>query len=339
MHGLAARAALMGLLMLRQLGLGPHVEPTTPAAQLNQLWEDPTDLDRRDLMVGPGLGVIAPDVTQPFTFVSQKTSGFSPGYDVKDVNGHEWSVKMGPEAQTEVVASRLLWAVGYHQPPIYYVDRWTLVGGPSPGIQEGARFRPKDSPLKSDGLWSWQKNPFVNTQPFRGLVVLMVLMNSSDLRNHNNVVYTVKDLGEPHHWYVVKDLGATFGATGIYRPVRNDIDAFEREPLLLTDKHGHATKFAYHGLRKELLRVVSAADVEWTCALLARLTPEQWRDAFATGGYSDDIAARYIDTLQQRLDAARGVDDTFRGATDYWVSRHLRAAARGAQVAAMRLTP
>jgi hypothetical protein len=339
MHGLAARAALMGLLMLRQLGLGPHVEPTAPTGELNQLWEDPTGLERRDLMAGPQLGVMPPDLTQPFTFVSVKTSGFSPGYVVIDASGRKWSVKMGPEAQTEIVASRLLWAVGYHQPSIYYVDRWTLVGGPSPGMQGGARFRPKDGPLKSDGLWSWQKNPFVDTQPFRGLVVMMVLMNSSDLRNHNNVVYTVKDLGEPHHWYVVKDLGATFGATGIYRPVRNDIDAFEHETLLVTDKQGHARKFAYHGLRKELLRVVSAADVEWTCALLGRLTPEQWRDAFAAGGYSDDIAARYIDTLQQRLEAARGVDDTFRGDIDYWVSRHLRNAAHGVKVAATRLKP
>lgn len=123
MHGLAARAAFMGLLMLRQVGLGPHVAPTAPAAELNQLWESPTDLERRDLVAGPGLGVKPPDVTRPFTFVSVKTSGFSPGYDVTDASGREWSVKMGPEAQSEVVASRLLWAIGYHQPSIYYVDQ------------------------------------------------------------------------------------------------------------------------------------------------------------------------------------------------------------------------
>ena len=38
----------------------------------------------------------------------------------------EWSAKIGPEAQTEVVVSRILWGLGYHQPPIYYLPSWTL---------------------------------------------------------------------------------------------------------------------------------------------------------------------------------------------------------------------
>jgi hypothetical protein len=40
----------------------------------------------------------------------------------------EWSVKLYPEARTEVVASRLLWGLGYHQPPIYSVEEWTADG-------------------------------------------------------------------------------------------------------------------------------------------------------------------------------------------------------------------
>ena len=40
-----------------------------------------------------------------------------PGYDVRDTNGMVWSVKLGPEAQPEVVASHLLWSIGFHQPP------------------------------------------------------------------------------------------------------------------------------------------------------------------------------------------------------------------------------
>ena len=53
-------------------------------------------------------------------------SGFSPGLDVKDEQGREWSVKLGPEARTEVVASRIVWAMGYHQPPVYYLPRFAL---------------------------------------------------------------------------------------------------------------------------------------------------------------------------------------------------------------------
>ena len=45
-------------------------------------------------------------------------------------DGVEWSVKLGPEAHTEVVLSRVLSAVGYHQPPVYYLPAWQLGGGP-----------------------------------------------------------------------------------------------------------------------------------------------------------------------------------------------------------------
>ncbi len=44
----------------------------------------------------------------------------------KDPDGLEWSAKIGPEAQTEVVVSRILWGLGYHQPPIYYLPSWTV---------------------------------------------------------------------------------------------------------------------------------------------------------------------------------------------------------------------
>jgi hypothetical protein len=338
-HSVTAWAALIGLLSLRQIGVEPRVTPTPPDAvshtQLAELWQDPTDIELRDLFAGPQLGTAAPAQDESFTFISQKVTGFSPGYDVKDAAGNEWSVKLGPEAQTEVVASRLLWAIGYHQPAVYYVDRWTLSGGPSPGVQMGARFRPKDSVLKTDGTWLWQRNPFVDLQPYRGLVVMMLLLNSTDLRNENNVIYKVRGSdAEPNRWYVVKDLGATFGETGVYRPRRNDIELFERDPFLNVDAHGRS-RFAYRGLQKELLRQLSAADVKWTCDLLGRLSDAQWRDAFRAGGYSNDVAARYIAAVQERIRLGRTLDGTFTGEdSDFWVSRQVHRAA-----AALRSVP
>lgn len=332
MHDLAARAVLIWVLMLRQVGLAPHVAPTATAPptpeQLAQFWEEPTDLPQRDLFAGPWKISHVPSTGERYAFRSRKTSGFSPGYDVKDASGDEWSVKLGPEAQTEVVASRLLSAIGYRQPPVFYVSEWTLTDGPSPGLQGGARFRPKDGVLKTHSTWSWQQNPFVNSQPFRGLIVMMLLLNSTDLRNENNVVYTVRDaaLG-PRRWYVVKDLGATFGETGVYRPRRNYLEGFEREPFLVKD--GDTTKFGYRGLQKELLRLVTAADIRWTCALLDRLSDDQWRESFRAGGYSADAAARYIETLRARIQAAEALPDDFKGeASDFWTSRQLRQADR-----------
>jgi hypothetical protein len=101
---------------LRVVGLGPHVGPTPPDTlspdQIAELWLDPGDMATLDLFNGPWGSVATPDPNETFAFIAQKTSGFSPGYDVKDSAGTEWGVKMGPEAQTEVVASRIVSAMG-----------------------------------------------------------------------------------------------------------------------------------------------------------------------------------------------------------------------------------
>jgi hypothetical protein len=100
----------------------PPAVPPTPA-EMAQLWVEPQDLASRDLFAGPWGLDLAPDPAATYAFVSKKQTGFlknfSPGYTVKDPKGVEWSAKLGPEAQAEVTASRLVWAHGFHQPPAY----------------------------------------------------------------------------------------------------------------------------------------------------------------------------------------------------------------------------
>ena len=127
------------LVLLTGACAGGSVVTTTPvsgATDISYLWQEPTDLETRDLLVGPGGTGPRPD-SAVFTLVKADMSGHSPGYDVRDQNGVEWSVKIGSEAQTEVVTSRILWAIGYHQMPTYYLTRWTLdqrqEGDPGPG--------------------------------------------------------------------------------------------------------------------------------------------------------------------------------------------------------------
>jgi hypothetical protein len=90
-----------------------------PKATVDELWQEPSDLERRNLFYGAGGERLFPGSTT-FIFVARDTSGWSPGFDVRGQDGAEWSVKLGPEAQAEVVASRILWAIGFHQPPTYY---------------------------------------------------------------------------------------------------------------------------------------------------------------------------------------------------------------------------
>ena len=275
-------------------------DPSTTA----ELWREPIDVAQRDLLYGPGGIALVPDTSSPFAQLGADTKGFSPGYDVRDAHGREWSVKVGPEARTEVVVSRLVWAAGYRQPDIYYVPNWTLahdgrVSSPGP-----ARFRHKDRERPRAGEWSWRDNPFRGTRPLAGLFVLMVMVNNWDLRTAQNVIYRVDVEGSPRHWFVVKDLGASLGRTNWFVPgKRDDIDAFEREGFV--DRvEGNRVTFHYRGawLEPHLAASITPGDVVWVCELLSRLSDAQWMDAFRAGGYPDAIAVRYVRRLKHKVD-------------------------------------
>src|SRR5688572_21046285 len=163
-----------------------------PPASIAELWQEPSDLQKRDLFHGPGGSAMRPREAT-FIFVTRDTSGWSPGFDVRSEDGTEWSVKLGPEAQSEVVSSRILWAIGFHQPVMYFLDRWELRGQES-GPQPSGRFRPSLANQKVVADWSWYENPFVGSRPFGGLVVANLILNSWDWKTSNNKVY---ELAEP----------------------------------------------------------------------------------------------------------------------------------------------
>ncbi len=108
-------------------GVGrPQVQnaPTPPGASM---WVEPTDLATRDVYNGPWGAENAPDPKDVYDLVELKHTGVNLGMTVKDSKGREWSVKqpfpgnLDSEAPVEVVVSRLLSAIGYHQPPVYHL--------------------------------------------------------------------------------------------------------------------------------------------------------------------------------------------------------------------------
>jgi hypothetical protein len=254
------------------------------------------------LLHGPGGAESAPRPDGRYEFVDRDLKGFSKGYDVKDERGREWSIKLGPEAQTEVVVSRLLWAVGYHQPAVYYLPKWGLVDSTGMTPQGAGRFRLERKNEDTLEPWAWHENPFVGTRQLAGLFVLMVLVNNWDVKTSQNMVYHVNGAPGPRQVYVVRDLGASLGRTSWFFPgTRSDVEGFEREPFI---KSIHETvEFHYRGAWREphLKRNYRPGDVRWMCDLLARLSPKQWQDAFRAGGYEDPVATRYIRRLQQKI--------------------------------------
>ena len=270
-------------------------------AELAELWVDP-GATPRNLAEGPG-GATPPATDARLEILSRDTGGYSITYVVSDAGGHRWHAKIGPEARTEVVMSRIVWALGYHELPSYFVERWIGVEHGRGQLFGGARFRPHEDGLRSRGTWEWQRNPFVGDRPFNGLIVLMMVLNSTDLKNDNNGVYDVA--GPPREgaarWYVVKDLGASLGETGRFDPRRGDIDAFEREPFITGVEHGRV-RFGYRGRHQEILSGITPEDVRWTCSRLAKLTDEQYRTAFRAGNFGVEETGRYIRRIRQKIE-------------------------------------
>ena len=295
--------------------VGGEIRPTLDVPtdiDIARLWQEPGDLADRDLFHGPGGAEYMPAEPATFTFLAADQSGYSAGYDVRDANGLEWSVKLGPEAQTEVAVSRILWALGYHQPPTYYLTSWTLTGQQS-GPQAAARFRPKLPDRKVVGEWSWYETPFINSRPFKGLVVVNVMLNNWDWKTSNNKIYEVGDEGQPiDRMYVVQDLGASLGKTsypkvlawlpmrGLGQGSRNDLEDFEAQGFI-KGVDGERVDFFYRGIHQSLVEQLTRADVVWAAERMSRLSDAQWNDIFRAAGYSDDSARRYIAKIKSKI--------------------------------------
>ena len=303
-------------------GVGvPHASKAPKPASAS-LWQQPSDLASRDLFYGPWGKENAPDPNGTYELVELKHTGVNLGMTVKDDKGREWSVKqpfpggLDSEGPVEVALSRLLSAIGYHQPPIYYLPAFHLKDDFGKRVAVGGRFRLKPEGLKDTGSWKWEDNPFVGSKEYQGLIVLLMMFNSTDLKNTNNTLYERRNGDLVEQWYVTRDLGAALGDWNPISPRKNHPETFETMPYLLGMENGYV-HFAYNGWYKNLVQDrISRNDVIWASELLGRLSNKQWQDAFRAGGYEPAVANRFIAKLREKIDqgkalGSRRADDRF----------------------------
>jgi hypothetical protein len=285
-----------------------QVTPDKPAI-IAELWQQP--VEGRDLFHGPGGKALLPRSTA-FTFIAEDTTGFSPGFEVRDGSGMEWSVKTGPEAQTEVVTSRILWAIGFHQPPTYYLEDWSFVGGLA-GAHLPARFRPDLPGQDVVGDWPWHENPFIGTPEYGGLIVANLLLANWDWKQSNNKIYQLdKPLNGVTRWFMVRDLGASLGKftyptflkffrlRGFGQGTRNDLPGFEQQGFIERIDEGKV-HFGYRGIYRDVISTVTPAQVRWACERLAKLSGQQWNDAFRSARYTDEQTRRYTNKIKEKI--------------------------------------
>jgi hypothetical protein len=300
------------------------VEPAAGPVTVSALWMAPDDLATRDLLNGVGGEKSAPH-TDTFAWTKDESLG-SWGYDVKDADGRKWSVKLGEEVQSEVAVSRLLWAIGYYQPPVYVVDRWTLTGKHA-GPQPQGRFRLEHDDGKVVDIWSWHQNPFVGTREFAGLIVANVLFNNWDFKPQNNKVYEYKQpLRGQTRAYVVRDLGASLGMTrspanltwflGNGHPLgtKNNVADFEKQGFVRRAEGDHIEFDVVGREAQALLHSVTIDDVHWVCDLLNHLSQDQMLDAFKAAHYDKATADRYVKKIREKV--TQGLALTATSSTD-----------------------
>ena len=291
--GVLLAAAVAAVLTATASQLAP---PKVARASIDALWRDPGNIAARDLRFGRGGQALVPTAGVEYEFKGTDSTGYSAGYDVVDPQGRKWDVKTGDEGQTEVIVSRLLWAIGYHQPVVYFVPEWRMKRGPVSAPNSG-RFR-----LSSDhdaaGEWSWTENPFAGTRQLKGLIVANLIVNNWDIKPSQNRIY--EGVQNPSRWFVVQDLGASLGKTAWPVGNRNNIDDFESQKLVLGVQDGRV-QFDYHARHKELLTDITPVDVIWTCRLFERITDRQWSDLFAGAHMADDVGRRYARKIKSKV--------------------------------------
>jgi hypothetical protein len=307
MAAAAVTAAVIAMAPASCVSAKRPVMPTDPVPPGASIWQAPSDLATRDLFYGPWGVERAPNPEATYTLVERKQTGVNLGMTVRDPQGREWSVKqpypggVDSEAPAEVAVSRLLSAIGYHQPPVYYLPEFTLKDDWGTHRETGGRFRLKPEELKDIGEWAWEDNPFVGSRPYQGLLALLMMFNSTDLKASNNTLYEYTNGNRVERWYVARDIGSALGDSHRLAPRKNNPDAFEREPFILGLSNGHV-QFAYAGWYKNYVRDrIAPGDVVWATGLLSNLTDKQWHDAFRAGGYEPDVASRFVRKLREKV--------------------------------------
>jgi hypothetical protein len=279
------------------------------------LWQEPTDIERRDLYYGIGGQAGAPDPAGKFTFVADKGSpkDSNPKIDVKDDRGREWTVKFGPEVKSETAVSRIVWAAGYHVDQVYFVEKATIEGFNRIETRN-MRFEREDDGFKTVGRWNWETNPFDGTRELDGLKTLMALVHNVDLSDLNNRIARLKKNGngpQPDIYYV-NDLGASLGSTGAWYTRFPWLDKARSESKGVPKdyvKNGFISgvkngEVDFHITRRFANRILDGVKVEharWMGNLLGRLSEKQLTDAFRASGFTDSEVTVYVSEIRKRI--------------------------------------
>ena len=267
------------------------------------MWEK-VNIANRDLFYGPGGREMEPDLSK-ITFIKEEKGGHNKKYRIKDGAGRVWVAKLGREARPETAAVRLMWALGYKTEIVYLVPTLTI---PGQGTFKDVRLEARPENVERLGNWSWKSNPFMGTNEFQGLKIMMVLIHNWDIVDVNNtLIGTIGRSGNELH-YMVGDLGSTFGRLG-----NNNFPVFYRlgrstgkpnhyaKSILVREVEDGKIELSYKGKLRGIFNNITVPQGRWLADLLLQLDDRQIEDAFRAANYSPSDIETYRKAIRAKI--------------------------------------
>jgi hypothetical protein len=306
----------------------PKEEVPPPPKPGPTLWHNPGKIERLNFSYGAGGVENAPQ--PPFTFIEEDKGGSNPKVKVIDAMGREWGVKWGHEVNSEVFATRLVWAAGYYVEPAYFVPSGKIIGAKnldrakkligSDGSFRDARFELKGKGIKKlnqEEGWRWDDNPFLGTKELNGLKIVMMLTSNWDSkdrrdvgRGSNTAIFNVKATGEEQ--YVVTDWGGSMGKWGgVLSREKWDCDGFAKQNReFITSARNGVIEFGYKGQRTSDIREnIRISDVKWLMQYLGLISDEQLRNALQSSGATEKEVDCFAKAVRERLDQLKRISE------------------------------
>lgn len=315
----ALSATLSATLMAQALPAATGTVPKPTPTPKPLIWMDPGDVSKLDLVYGVGGKEQAPQ--PPFTFVEENLKGSNPKIRVKDAAGVRWSVKWGSEVNSETLATRLLWAVGYFVEAAYFVPSGKIEGVTGltrakdyvkpDGSFVNARFeRQREKGVKNldeERSWSWIDNPFVGSSELNGLKVMVMLVSNwdnKDVRDFKRGSNTAIFQTPQESRYLVTDWGGSMGKWGGFLSREKwDCKGYSSQTRsFVKGVRNGIVQFGYTGQHtSDFARDIKVSDVQWLMKYLGRLSDEQIRSALEASGATSDEQACFTRAIRERI--------------------------------------
>jgi len=313
--------------------MGPLPVGEITRTPITFLWREPKDMASENLFYGRGGERHAPH--GPFTFESEDLEGTNPKFNVRDPGGVKWKIKLGAETRPETVASRFVWAVGYHANEDYFMPAVQVMGLPehvhrgqdmieTGGVMRNVRLKRPEG--KKVGIWSWGDNPFVGTRELAGLRVMMAVINNWDLKDENNAIrdYEKGDESGDTREYEVSDLGGSFGATRrelSHTKSKGNLESYARSTFIAKVEPDYVDftlpgrpslpvifnprEYAERMGMRWIGDAIPRPNARWIGDLLGQLSTDQIRDAFRAAGYEGEELNGFTVEFQKRIAALK----------------------------------